>query len=430
VKVAVLGLWHLGTVTAACLASVGYTVVGFDDDPNLISRLQKGVLPVFEPELESLTNNGILSSLLQFSSDLPSICEFEVIWVAYDTPVDENDCADVEYVFKKVAAIYPHVRTGTLILVSSQLPVGSTHKLEENYLQVCPGKTVRFAYAPENLRLGRAIETFMKPERIVVGVRGSAEKDRVARLLRPLTENIQWMSVESAEMTKHALNGFLATSIVFINELATLCERVGADVRDVERGLRTDARIGPKAYLRAGPAFAGGTLARDVTSIVQLGQAEGLSVDLFTAVQRSNEGHKKWPSRTLVEVLGGLDGRSIGILGLTYKPGTSTLRRSSAVEIARWLHGQGASVLAYDPAISDLPSELKSFIKLKPSFKEAIGGTEAVYLATECAQFSEITADDLVNWMKAPIMIDPGRFLESKLGTDQRIRYFSIGRPK
>lgn len=429
-KVAVLGLWHLGTVTAACLASVGYTVVGFDDDPDLINQLRRGILPVFEPELESWISSGIRNGLLRFSSDLQSLRDFEVVWIAYDTPVDESDCADVEHVFNKVVAICPYLREGTLMLVSSQLPVGSMRRLEEIYRQVCPGKTVSFAYSPENLRLGRAIEAFMKPERIVVGVRGSAEKDRVARLLRPLTENIQWMSVESAEMTKHALNGFLATSIVFINELATLCERVGADVRDVERGLRTDARIGPKAYLRAGPAFAGGTLARDVTSIVQIGQAEGLSVDLFTAVQRSNEAHKRWPSRKLVEVLGGLDGKSIGILGLTYKPGTNTLRRSSAVEMARWLHGQGASVLAYDPAISDLPSELKSFIKLQPSLKEAILGTEAVYLATECAQFSEITADDLVNWMKAPIMIDPGRFLESNLGTDQRIRYFSIGRPK
>lgn len=426
-NIAVVGLWHLGTVTAACLASIGYTIIGFDENAEIISGLQEYRLPIFEPGLEGLVRKGIASGTLRFSSNPQSLATAEIVWITYDTPVDETDRADVEYVIHRATTLFPFVSEGALVLISSQLPVGSTRRLEDIYRRVRPEGTTTFAYSPENLRLGKAIETFTQPDRVVVGVRVVTDRDRVARLLKPFTERIEWMSVESAEMTKHALNAFLATSVAFANELGTLCEQVGADAREVERGLKTDARIGPRAYLRPGHAFAGGTLARDLSFLADIGHREALPVHVISAVQHSNEAHKDWPRRRLKEALGDLRTISIAILGLTYKSGTDTLRRSSAIDTCRWLSNQGASVHAYDPAVRTLPMEFTQYVDLRSSIEEALRGASAVLVATECPEFRLITPDDLVQWMERPIVLDPGRFLETCLSTDKRIRYLAVG---
>ena len=425
-RVAVVGMWHLGTVTAACLAAAGHDVVGIDDDSELINKLRQGLLPVSEPGLKELTRSQFEAGRLLFSSDMRSLGEAEVVWITYDTPVNDSDCADVDLVLGKVIALYPYLNEQGLLLISSQLPVGSTRKLEQIYRDVVPKGEAGFAYSPENLRLGRAIEAFARPERVVVGTRDITARNRIRILLRPLTENIEWMSVESAEMTKHALNAFLATSVAFINELATVCERVGADAREVEKGLKTDVRIGQKAYLRPGQAFGGGTLARDISFLIQTGQSKGLPINLFSGVQRSNDSHKEWPCRKLLEVLGELAGRRLTVLGLTYKPGTDTLRRSPAVELCQWAHRRGATVTAYDPAIQMLPPELARFIGLQATCEAALRGACAVYLATEWPEFEDLTADKLLRWTNDAIVIDPGRFLEN-VSHDPRIHYFSIG---
>ena len=427
-KIAVVGMWHLGTVSAACLASAGHTVIAFDNNAETVRGIQKGQLPVFEPGLASLIQKELEAGRLSFSSDQQDLRSAEVVWIGYDTPIDENDRADVDTIIEKVAAIFPYVGQGTLVLISSQLPVGSTRRLEDIYRRVRPDGTATFAYSPENVRVGKAIESFTRPERVVVGTRAAPDRQRIASLLNPFTERIEWMSVESAEMTKHALNAFLATSVAFINELAALCERVGADAKEVERGLKSDARIGPRAYLGPGSAFGGGTLARDLSYLVDLGHTEGLSSHLFPAVRLSNELHKDWPRRRLMEVVGDVQGRAIAILGLTYKPGTDTLRRSSAIETCRWLSARGAIVLAYDPAVRTLPIELTQYIDLRSSIEEALRGASAVLVATEWPEFTSITADELVRWMEHPLVVDPGRFLEAHVGRDKRIRYLAVGR--
>jgi UDPglucose 6-dehydrogenase len=427
-RVGVVGLWHLGTVTAACLASAGYTVIGFDQDAETVGRLHTGRLPVFEPGLEEVVRRESKTGRLSFASDPDALAGADIVWVGYDTPIDEEDRADVECIINKTAAIFPYLGQGALVLISSQLAVGSTRRLEEIYRRVRPDGTATFAYSPENLRLGRAIEAFTRPARVVVGVRDATDKDRIGRLLKPFTEHIEWMSVESAEMTKHALNAYLATSVAFANELAALCERLGADAGEVERGLKSEARIGPGAYLRPGHAFAGGTLARDVSCLMEAGRRVGLPTHLVSAVQASNDAHKEWPRRRLIEVLGGVRGRTIAVLGLTYKPGTDTLRRSGAIEMCRWLHGQGASIAAYDPAVRALPVELHGVIDLRPSIEAAVRGAAAVVVATEWPQFTAVTAEDLVRWMGQPIVIDAARFLERNLGMDGRIRYLVVGR--
>src|SRR4051794_3059192 len=315
-NVCVAGLWHLGSVTAACLASGGHHVVGLDSDDAVVAGLNAGTPPLFEPGLEALVKNGIASGRLRFTSDDAAVATADVVWITVDTPVDDEDRADVESVVSRVARLFPHLKNGALVLVSSQLPVGTTGRLEAMFHAVAAGRRVGFAYSPENLRLGKAIEVFTHPDRVVVGVRSAEDRDSIAALLKPFTDRIEWMSVESAEMTKHALNAFLATSVTFINEIATLCEQVGADASEVERGLKTEARIGPKAYLSPGGAFAGGTLARDVMFLAALGREHRVSTDLLASVKTSNDAHRGWAQRRLTDVLGDVNGNVVAVWGL------------------------------------------------------------------------------------------------------------------
>jgi UDPglucose 6-dehydrogenase len=237
------------------------------------------------------------------------------------------------------------------------------------------------------------------------------------------------MSVESAEMTKHAINAFLATSVTFINELAGICEQVGADAKEVERGLKTESRIGPKAYLSPGAAFAGGTLARDIAFLTQIGAQKSVPVHLISGVHDSNNAHKKWPRRKLTELLGSIRNRCIAIWGLAYKPGTDTLRRSSSVELCEWLSMQGARVQAHDPAIKTMPSELHDKISLCASASDALRDADALVVATEWPDYRGIDVDSVLSSMKNAIVLDAGRFLSATLGADDRIEYVTVGKP-
>lgn len=429
-RVCVVGLWHLGTVTAACLAAAGHDVVGLDFEPDTLAGLAAGRAPLFEPGLDDLLQQGLAAGRLRFSGDpAEALAGAEVVWVAYDTPVDDDDNADVEHVVGRVAGLFPRLEPGALVLVSSQLPVGSTRRLELMYAEAHPGREVGFAYSPENLRLGKAIAVFMEPDRVVVGIRREEDRELVAALLRPITGRVEWMGVESAEMTKHALNAFLATSVTFINEVATLCEQVGADAKEVERGLKSEARIGPKAYLGPGGPFAGGTLARDINFLSAIGAAHGRPTHLISAVRASNDAHKAWAGRRLEALLGPLAGRRVAVWGLTYKPGTDTLRRSSAVELCRWLAAQGAQVLAHDPAVRALPEELAALVALQATPLEAIAGAEALVVATEWPDYRAVTADQIVAAMARPAVVDANRFLARALGGDPRVSYVSVGKP-
>jgi UDPglucose 6-dehydrogenase len=430
-KICVFGLWHLGTVTAACLSSVGHSVVGLDFNAETIAKLQAGEPPLFEPGLAELVKQGIASGTLRFSAQAADALQgAEVVWVTFDTPVNEADQADVDFVIRQIAQLFPHIESGAVVLISSQLPVGSTRRLEKALMEAHTNRAVTFAYSPENLRLGKAIDAFSRPDRIVVGVRTPADRDRISALLRPITDRIEWMSVESAEMTKHALNAFLATSVVFINEIAVVCEQVGADAKEVERGLKSEARIGPKAFLGPGAAFAGGTLARDVAFLTEIGANQDLSLPLLGSIRKSNEAHKLWPRKKLQAVLGDLRNKRIAVWGLTYKPGTDTLRRSSSMELCRWLAEQGAQVQAFDPAVRSLPAELEPAIRLGADAVATLALADALVVATEWADFKAALADDVIGAMKNACVLDANRFLAGSLGNDARIRYFAVGKPE
>jgi UDPglucose 6-dehydrogenase len=423
VRIVVSGLWHLGCVTAACLAE-HFEVIGHDPDAATVAGLAAGTPPIYEPGLTPLIEAGLASGQLRFSFDPAVAAGADVIWIAYDTPVDANDNPDVEFVFTRIAELVPYAKAGTLIVISSQMPVGFVARLETYARDV--GAEVAIAYVPENLRLGQALEVFRTPDRVVAGVRSETDKTRLFDLLRPFTTNVLWMSPESAEMTKHALNGFLATSVTFINEIAGICERVGADVKDVERGLKTDVRIGERAYLSAGGGFAGGTLARDVRALIAAATAAETPHGLLDGVMSTNKSAQQWVERTLTRELDDLAGTRIAILGLTYKPGTDTLRRSTSVELAQRLHTLGADVRAYDPAITALPRELSDHLTLVDSVDGALREADAVVIGTPWPTFAQLRPKNFRS-MHRRIIVDPTRFLEFQLRGIRNVIYRGVG---
>ena len=428
-NVCVQGLWHLGTVTAACLASLGNKVSGLDFDTGVIERLTLGVPPLFEPGLEDLVKQGMAVGRLCFA-DRPeeAVKDIEVLWVAYDTPVDDDDNADVDYVVAQIEKTFPHLPEGVTVVISSQMPVGSVGRLEAIAKDRFPAKGIGFACSPENLRLGKAVEVFLEPDRIVVGVRSERDRERLDRLLRPITGRIEWMSVESAEMTKHAINAFLATSVTFANEIASICELVGADAKQVERGLKSESRIGPKAYLSPGAAFAGGTLARDIAFLNRVGEQNRLVTPLLSSVRPSNDEHKLWIKRKLQSLFPGLPRIKVAMWGLTYKPGTDTLRRSLAVELCNWLIRQGMEVCVHDPAVKQLPQEWSAKVTRSDDPVAALKGARVLVISTEWPQYQDIASDAVANAAPGIVILDANRFLSS-FASNARVRYVAVGTP-
>ncbi len=421
-RVTVFGLWHLGSVTAACLAEGGHQVVGLDPDATTVANLLGNRPPVDEPGLATLIAQQHGAGRLSFTSTASdAIPSADVVWVCFDTPVDEDDRADVQWVRDRLEEIKPHLRAGTLVLISSQVPVGFGAKLAADW----SAKQVRIACSPENLRLGQALDCFRKPDRIVVGCE-PANRAILTTLLSPFGGERVWMSVASAEMTKHAVNAFLATSVAFINELARICEVVGADAKEVERGLKSEARIGPRAYLSPGSAFAGGTLARDIGFLLQLASAHGRPAHLFQGVQASNECQKSWLRMQLEDVP---SGSVIAVLGLTYKPGTDTLRRSGAIELCRWLLSRGMRVQAHDPAIGvgRQEQELQG-IEMKESAEAALHSADVGVLATPWPEYRTLTSAQLRGVMHKACLIDPTHFLAQNLAHEAGICYVAAGR--
>lgn len=443
VKVCVQGLWHLGLVTASALASSGHDIIGLDLDKTLIESLHKGKTPISEPGLDELIHTTVQAGKLQFidqSNEIPA--DITVLWVTYDTPVSETDEANVDFVFNQIIQVLPLLPFHTLVIVSSQMPVGSIKNLEKLADKLCPQKKLRFACVPENLRLGKALEVFLKPDRFVVGVRTKEDAQQITQLLHPITDKIECMSVESAEMTKHAINAFLATSVVFANEVASVCEIVGADAKEVERGLKSEQRIGPKAYLSPGSAFAGGTLARDIEFLKHISHKHQVVIPLLKSVKESNDQHKLWIKHKLNQLLPSLAGQNILVLGLTYKPGTNTLRRSLSVELCQWLLSQGANLKVHDPAVTELPKEWANQVQKLEHPLDNLDKVNVLIIGTEWPEYKKIALNEVVCKNSELIILDPNRFLstwdtskempnklQEKDKVKTRLRYIAVGEP-
>ena len=419
-RITVLGLWHLGCVTAACVAK-HFRVTGLDFDAGTVAKLNAGHAPLLEPGLDELISSGLAAQRLTFTTDAAAACAAaDVLWLCHDTPVNDNDESDVDSVLGSLRRSLPHLPAGALVLISAQLPVGTCRQLEAEFPQF------HFACSPENLRLGKAIDAFTKADRVIVGFRSDAKKPVLEKIFAPFTARVLFMRTESAEMVKHALNSFLAVSITFINEIARLCEHTGADAKEVSAGLKSDLRIGPRAYLGPGGPFAGGTLARDVVTLTKLGAAAGETLAVIPAIKQSNDLHRGWAFRRLQSRLGELRGRNIAVLGLVYTPGTDTLRRSAAIELCRALLAAGAQVRAFDPAIKKLPGEFAK-VAISPDIPAAVNGADAVVVCTEWPDFRQADWPSIATTMRQCVFIDANGFLEKELLTMPAIEHLSVG---
>ena len=419
-KICVLGLWHLGSVTAACCAR-HFDVTGLDFDDRVVADLNRGQSPVLEPGLNELLQAGLEKKTLRFATDAQAACaKAEVLWVCYDTPVNDNDESDTAFVLERLRRALAAAPRGLLVLMSSQLPVGTCAALEREF------PDFHFACSPENLRLGKALEAFEKAERVVVGIRDEIDRPTLERLFKPFTAQVLFMRTESAEMVKHALNSFLAASVTFVNEVARLCELVGADAKEVSAGLKSEPRIGPKAYLGPGGPFAGGTLARDVVTLTRIGAERNEALSLIPAIKASNDLHRGWALGRLRSTLGELSQKKIAVLGLVYTPNTDTLRRSAAVELCRQLIAAGAIVQAYDPAVSSLPPELNAIVSA-PDLAGALSNADAAVVCTEWPKFREADWGTLVSRMRRALVIDPNRFLDAVLKPLKSVTHISVG---
>ena len=424
-KVCVQGLWHLGSVTAAALSFLGHEVIGFDREESIIRSLSSGKCPISEFGVDNYLSEGISNGNLSFTSDYEVLKSKDIhtLWVCYDTPVNDNDEADCGFVINNIIETIPFLSSNIQIIISSQLPIGSIKKLEDLCAVLFKDKSINFVCSPENLRLGSALNVFLHPDRIVVGVRNIQCKNKVSDLFNSISSNIEWMSVESAEMTKHAINSFLATSVVFANEIASICELNGADAKEVERGLKTDQRIGQKAYLSPGKAFSGGTLARDVEFLKT--KAVGIDVPLINSIKESNDYHKSWTERKIISLFDDLACLKIAVWGITYKSGTDTLRRSLPVEMCDWLISRGSHLNIYDPAVKILPDRWDSKVSHFQDPILSLSNVDVLLIGTEYKEFKSILKD-YVNTQLT--VIDSNRllpFLQNSVG-----RYVSVGSPK
>jgi UDPglucose 6-dehydrogenase len=418
--ITVLGLWHLGSVTAACLAR-HHRVTGLDFDASALAGLKAGRAPLHEPGLDQRLAEGLVAGRLDFSADAASVAAADVLWVCYDTPVDADDRSDADWVLTRVDRALPHLRAGTVVLLSSQLPSGTCARLAAAH------PALLFACSPENLRLGKAIEAFEQPARIIVGAPADA-RPVLERLFAPLGAPLVWMRPESAEMVKHALNGFLALSVAYINEVATLCEAAGADAQEVAAGLKSDPRIGARAYLAPGGPFAGGTLARDVVTLARLGAERQLPLSLIPAIKESNDRHREWAFRRVQAALAGVAVPVVAVLGLTYTPNTSTLRRSAAVELCRRLAAAGVTVRAFDPLVRT-PDADHADLRLAAEPAEALQGAHALVVCTEWPEFRDYPWRDLLARMARPVVVDANRQLEKVVAGAPGLLYITVGRP-
>jgi UDPglucose 6-dehydrogenase len=428
-KICVQGLWHLGCVTAAGAAALGHHVVGLDFDETIVANLRAGGAPVFEPGLDDLIRRGLASGNLSFSSTLSCLEATDLLWITYDTPVDDGDQADAEWVLEQIGRSLIAVDAETAVLISSQLPVGSVGRLERQAARRGASRSPRIAYSPENLRMGRAVEDFLHPDRIVVGARSNFDKRLLRELMDPLTGSIEWMSVESAEMTKHAINAFFATSVAFANEIASICEAAGADALEVARGLRTESRIGARAYLAPGEAFAGGTLAREVAFLNRAAQASGVATPLLDAVLPSNDAHKLWAQSKLRTLFADLSRITVAIWGLTYKPDTDTLRRSPAAELCDWLLSQGSSIHVHDARVKALPPHWRATVRRFEQPLEAAHGADVLVIATPWTGYRSIAVHTLALGAAPLAVLDANRFLPALSALGGRVKYLAVGIP-
>ena len=410
-RIAMIGTGYVGLVSGACFSDFGHEVVCVDKDAGKIERLREGEVPIFEPGLEALLAKNIAAGRLSFSTDLAqAVDRAEAVFIAVGTPTRRGDGhADLTYVMGAAAEIGRALTGPVVVVTKSTVPVGTNRKVAEAIRAANQAADFDVASNPEFLREGAAIDDFMHPDRVVVGVESERAKKVMAELYRPLSLRefpVVYTGLESAEMIKYAANAFLATKITFINEIAALCERVGADVKAVARGIGMDGRIGDK-FLHAGPGYGGSCFPKDTKALARIGQDHASPVQIVETVIKVNESVKRRMIDKIVDLCGGsLRDKTIAVLGVTFKPNTDDMRDAPALTIIPALVGAGAKVRISDPQGQREGEALLPGVKWIENPYQAATGADLVVLVTEWNEFRGLDLAKLARKMAVPLMAD------------------------
>ena len=432
-RIAIVGSGYVGLVSGACFADFGHQVTCVDKDASKIAQLNAGKIPIFEPDLDRLVQNNVRNGRLSFDTDLAGpVREADAVFIAVGTPSRRGDGhADLSYVYAATREIAAAVEGFTVVITKSTVPVGTGDEVERLIHETNPSADVAVASNPEFLREGAAIRDFKIPDRIVVGTQDERARKVISEIYRPLYLNkapLIFTSRRTAELIKYAANAFLATKITFINEIADLAEKVGADVQEIARGIGLDNRIGTK-FLHAGPGFGGSCFPKDTRALIKTAQDHEAPVRIVEAVLAVNENRKRAMARKVAAVFGGtLRGKTISILGLTFKPNTDDMRESPSIPLITALQDLGAKIRAYDPEGMEQSKAELSEVSYCDGPYSCAENADALVIVTEWEQFRALDLDRLKRAMACPVIVDLRNIYQPEDVIAHGFRYESIGR--
>ena len=430
-RIAMIGTGYVGLVSGACLSEFGHEVICVDKDQTKITALEAGQIPIFEPGLDEVVAANVKAGRLSFTSDLTkAVPGADAVFIAVGTPSRRGDGhADLTYVFAAAEEIAASLNGYAVVVTKSTVPVGTGRKVEEIIRKKRPDADFDVASNPEFLREGSAIGDFRRPDRVVVGCDTERAKKVMREVYRPLYLNetpILFVSRESSELIKYAANAFLATKITFINEMADLCEKLGADVQDVARGIGLDGRIGNK-FLHAGPGFGGSCFPKDTLALLKTSQDAGAPTQIVSAVVKVNDERKLAMAEKIERAFGGVSGKTIAVLGLTFKPNTDDMRDAPSLVIVPHLQKKGARIRAYDP---EGTSEAKKHLDIDycADVNEALSGADGVVILTEWNEFRALDFAKVKALLKTPLMVDLRNIYRPAQMAEEGFTYISVGR--
>lgn len=433
-RVAMIGTGYVGLVSGTCFSEFGHTVVCVDKNPDRIGSLQRGEIPIFEPGLDDLVTRNVKAGRLSFTQDVKTaVKEADAVFIAVGTPSRRGDGeADLSYVYAAAKEIAEAIEGYTLVVTKSTVPVGTGRQVERIIRETRQDAEFEVASNPEFLREGAAIEDFMRPDRVVCGAESDRARELLRQLYRPLYLNetpILFTALETAELIKYAANAFLATKITFINEIADLCEKVNVNVQDVARGIGLDGRIGGK-FLHAGPGYGGSCFPKDTQALVATGRKFEAPLRIVEAVVEINDTRKRRMAEKVVEACGGdVKGKTVAVLGLTFKPETDDMRDSPSLEILPALQAAGATIRAFDPeGMTEAKKLLRDIAWCEDSY-DAAKGADVLVIITEWNQFRALDMDRLKTLLKQPVLVDLRNIYKPADMRQAGFSYYSVGRP-
>jgi len=432
VNITVIGTGYVGLVTGTCFAESGHTVTCVDVDPAKIETLRTGGIPIYEPGLEELVRRNVREGRLSFTlSYAEGMKAAEVVFIAVGTPPGEAGEADLSHVLEAATELSRHMTRYTVVVNKSTVPVGSAERVSE-VVRRHTSEPFDVVSNPEFLKEGAAIDDFMRPDRVVVGVSSERARAVMAELYAPFVraeQPVLFMDVRSAELTKYAANAMLATRISFMNEMAALCERMGADVDQVRRGVGSDRRIG-HPFLFPGVGFGGSCFPKDVRAVMAMARHHGLDFDLLKAVERVNERQKRWLLEKAQKHFGFLAGLTFAVWGLAFKPKTDDMREAPSITVIEGLLGNGATVRAHDPVAAQVAERLfrGRRVELLPSPYAAAEGADALLLVTEWNEFRQLDLPRLKEIMRRPVLFDGRNVWDARKVRDAGFTYYGVGR--